>query len=323
MRYNLLLLFMLITFVLPSGVFSKTKEKRLRNNSNAPFVVAFVKAFDLKQFNDVVTGFKDTIETSGFKGIEIKELLMTDDLTTETGVANFIATNKPNVIICLGSKVALSFAKYEKKIPLIFSLVLNHARFPALKQSNIVGISMEVPTQSILLQFKLLCDKLTKLAIPYNPKASQDTVDDSVDFNTKYPIGNVVLIPIPVENPSKLVNEIVKRKDEIDSIWMIPDFKLYTRENISAVSNMFKFSLETKKPVLVAASEEFLKSGGLLSISLSYKVLGSQLFIMATKIGNGVPLEKIGVAFPFGTKTVLNSDVADTLFDIGIFSNSI
>ena len=280
------------------------------------FNVGIVKSTDLRQFNQVVLGIKSNLSTKLYN----LHIITIDKSYTKKKVNHFISAKKISLVICLGEVAAVYFARLQSKVPVLFSLVLNYKRFKSLTQKNVGGISMEISSQNLFAQFRLLYGGLKKLVLPYHPKASSEIVEEAKQ--SAHRLG-VQLKVLPIQSPKIMIDALRDSKLTFDSVWMISDFKLYNASTFSKVKDLFKFAKKNKKPVFVS-SDVFLKTGGLFSVSVDYLSLGSQLALLTNRVLEGFEkVSKIKVVFPIGTRTVLNMQVARDFVNQGILGEEV
>ena len=282
----------------------------------AKFNVGIIKSLDLRQFNQTVLGIESNLDSERYK---LHVVTINKDYNKKTAMA-FLKENRISLLICLGERAAVYFTKWQNKIPVLFSMVLNYKRLKSLSKANVAGISMEISSQNLFAQFKLLYGGLKKLAIPYHPKASLETVNEAKSSATRF---GIKLKEMSILSARKLAPRLKKRKSNFDSIWMISDFRLYNADSLKEVKDFFRFAKANKKPVFVS-SDVFLKTGGLFSVSVDYLSLGSQLALLTNRaLAGSEKLSKIKVVSPLGTRTVLNMEVARSLVEAGILEEEV
>ena len=280
------------------------------------FNVGIIKSLDLRQFNQAVMGIKSNLDPERYK---LHVVTIGKDYNKKTAMA-FLKENRISLLICLGERAAVYFTKWQNEIPVLFSMVLNYKRLKSLSGANVAGISMEISSQNLFAQFKLLYGGLKKLAIPYHPKASLETVDEAKSSAMRF---GIQLKEMSILSAGKLAPRLKRRRSDFDSIWMISDFRLYNAAAIKEVKDFFHFARANKKPVFVS-SDVFLKTGGLFSVSVDYLSLGSQLALLTNRILAGSEkLRKIKVVSPLGTRTVLNMEVARSLVEAGVLEEEV
>ncbi len=272
--------------------------------ANKP-VYVFITDSDIRQFEQVVQGFSES-----YPHAEIKRINLAGK-PDQAAVRKFIAQHKPAMIIALGSIAATTAASVDGKTPVIFGMVLNHRRYAQLKKANIAGVSMEIPAQAWLTQFRLLYPELKAIAVPYNPDASAEIVRDAREAAQSLKIG---IWGVPLSDPDTLRTRLENEKaDSFNALWMVADFKLFYNES-SAFAQLLEFSQSTRKP-LMGASEAFVKAGALFSVSINYQTLGSQLALVARQIlEDKQSPAAIGIQPPIGTFTVVNKKTGREMF---------
>ncbi len=290
----LLLKVFMVTLILLSGIGTGGSALAAEN------IYAFIKSADVKQFDEVINGFKDSYPDASIK---ILDLERQQDLQT---VSTFISSNNPSAIICLGAGAAITAVSIEKKRPIIFSMVLNYQRYKQLKQPNVTGIAMEVMPATLFTQFRLLFPKLDSIGVPYHPEVSMEIVQDAISASK---LLNLKILPIELSNPDEMEKKLAENNVKINGLWMIADFKLYNKKT-QALESLIKFSLDNKKPLL-AFSEPFIKAGSFFSVSTDNRSLGSQIALISKQVVHDKTApSSIPVAPPIGTFTVINKNAA-------------
>jgi len=264
---------------------------------------AFIKSKDLKQINMVIKGFQKSYNNAEIRTLDLKG---NKDYKL---IENFIAFNKPDLIICLGSLAAVTTVSIQKKIPIIFCLVINYQKYDILKQQNVIGVSMEIPPASLFTQFKFIMPSINSVGVAFNPKVSSEIINEAFAALKKL---NINLISMKVLEPDNIDIALKRNIDKYSALWMMADTKLYNRHT-KALSKLISFSKKYKKP-LMAFSEAFLKSGALFTISIDYSSIGSQIALMSKRlIYDNISPQQISIEPPIGTYTVINRPVAELI----------
>jgi putative tryptophan/tyrosine transport system substrate-binding protein len=263
----------------------------------------FIESKELEQMNTVIKGFSQS-----FPGAEISVLDLKGERDTEK-VKDDIRKNGPSVIIALGSLAANTAISAEKKIPIIFSMVINHNRYQELRQDNVTGVSMEIPAETLLTYFRMLLPQMISVGVPFHPSVSSEIVGEALGVSKKV---GIELVPVEVVNPDEIKDRLGDKEKKYSGLWMLADTKLYNSKT-NAIYDLFSFSKEKKKPVL-AFSEAFLKAGAFFSVSIDYSSLGSQLAMISKRlIKDKTKASEIPVGQPIGTFTAVNRNVAAIL----------
>lgn len=268
-------------------------------------VYVFVTDSNISQFEQVVQGF-----TESYPEAEIHRINLAGK-PDRIAVKKFIAKHKPALIIALGSIAATTAASLESKTPVIFGMVLNHRRYAQLQKAHIAGVSMEIPAQAWLTQFRLLYPNLKAIAVPFNPDASAEIIKDATVAAGKLKID---ILGLPLTDPETVQKELdAQKSDSFNALWMVADFKLYYGAS-PAFGQLLEFSHTAHKP-LMGASEAFVKAGALFSVSINYQTLGSQLALVSRQIlEDKLAPAKIGIQAPIGTFTVVNKITSREIF---------
>lgn len=268
-----------------------------------PKKYSFVLSSSLRQFYSVIDGFKSSEYNAKVQILNLR------GQADRQRVRSFIKSTSPDMIIALGALAATTTAAVEQKTPIAFAMVLNYKRYALLRQPNVTGISMEIPPTIMLTQFRMLYPGLQSIAVPYNPHATEELINDIRVAAAQL---NISLQAIPVQNPDNIINRLTMNKKKINALWMIADFHLYNNKS-RAYHKLITYAQEKKLPLL-AVSQAFVKIGALFSVSVNYRSLGSQLSLMGRKIvyDNQLPA-KIFIKPPVGTFTAINKKMAEKI----------
>jgi ABC-type uncharacterized transport system substrate-binding protein len=190
-------------------------------------------------------------------------------------------------------------------------MIINHQKYPKLKQDNVTGISMEISPTSLFTQFRMLMPEIDSIGVPFHPMNSLNIINDTINSSKEMGIN---LIKIAVTNPNNIIDNLSSKVNNYVGLWMFADTKLYNRKS-KAIYNLISFSKEHKKPLLVF-SEAFLKPGAFFSISVDYNSLGSQTALISRQIVQDKKHpRKIPIALPIGTYTVINKEITELLLE--------
>ncbi|MFK5971036.1 MAG: ABC transporter substrate binding protein [Candidatus Marithrix sp.] len=263
----------------------------------------FIKSENLNQFNTVITGFMNRLPNAKLAIFDMQ------GKHNEWKIKKFLEAKKPSVIITLGSLATNTTVKIEKKLPIIFAMVINYKKYSFSNQNNVTGISMEIPPQKLFNQFRMLLPKVKSIGVPFNPEASAEIVSDALFVASKM---DIKLVGIKVKNPDNITAKLHEKINSYDALWMLADTKLYN-SSTNATQKLMFFSNKYAKPLLVF-SEAFLQSGAFFSITIDYHSLGMQIAFIADKIFTEklVP-NRVKIASPIGIYRVLNEENAKLL----------
>ncbi|MDM8550216.1 ABC transporter substrate binding protein [Desulfobacterales bacterium HSG2] len=263
----------------------------------------FVKSKGLRQADEIIQGF-----TGSFPGASVSVLDM-GGRKDEGRVRRFIRSERPSVIICLGSLAAKTVLIVEKEIPVIFAMVINYKKYDLLRQKNVTGVSMEIPAMSLFTQFRMFMPEIRSIGAPYHPRVSSEIVREAAETAKRM---GIRLTKIEISDSRDMKRYLRKNQSSFRGLWMLADTRLYNRKT-RAIHDLISFSKETKKPLL-AFSEAFLRSGAFFSVSIDYRSLGSQIALISRQIAEDrTPVSRIPVAPPIGTYTVINKEAAESL----------
>ena len=227
-----------------------------------------------------------------------QELLNNKDIPAQ------ILLKNPELILCIGSKALESLTGKINSVPILFAMVINYQKFHLEQYTNITGVSLQIPAESIFINFKTIHENFIRVGV-ISGKEYINSYLNQEKINLKN-IGIDLLIDC-INEPSELINSYQKIKKSIEVLWMVPDYSIFSLENIL---NLIKITRQEKMPFVVF-SENFVKVGGLFSVSPNYRTIGSQLAVMAQKIiDDKITPVNISIAPVIGTILTINKNTA-------------
>ncbi len=271
-------------------------------------VLAYVLVFksqDVLAYSAPVPTFKKSLKSKENTKIRVKN--MEGSLGKAKQILSSLASDRPEAIYALGAKAAYVAKKYapkifKKKIPVVISSVLNWKKY-SLSAPYTTGVRGNVPAQAVLLQTRMVASNLKKIGVIYSgesaariKKARRAAKAMGMRLET-VKVDKSAGVPVAFST-------LQGRK--IDALWMVADPVVITPGNFKHLS---KNCLKHKLPTIVY-SENFVKAGGLMSVSVNYETIGSQVASIVYDILSGKAVKDIPVADPIGTQFIGNRKVA-------------
>lgn len=325
MRYILRIPYLVavLTWVLTINVSAGERIVVMKTNGN-------VAPYDLP-----ATIFAEALTEEGY---EVEVFDLRGKLSRGRQFVRKLQADPPVLMFVSGNKAAVAAAEGFSDIPVIFSMVLNWRRLELQKKHNFVGISLEVPPLSQFTQLKLIAPDISRIGMMYSvetlpeilEQARRDAEAIGLEMVSKElqltegaeSIWNALREVSPTKSVNALwrtLREAISIKQistlwqalepEIDVLWMLPDPVVYDEENFRYLTRKSK---EGKK-LFLAYSENFVRSGALLSISPDYEGIGYQALDLAERILAGEPYEEMGIVSPISTVLVLNRKTAEQI----------
>ncbi len=271
--------------------------------AHAENTAVVIKSQNLSAYNDVMEGFR---EHCAQNDINIKAVY---DLNGKMRIGNKIVRKikkeLPDIILTIGV-LASTVAKGEiKDIPIIFCMVINHARFQ-LAGPNITGISTEIAIEDQLKGYRSILGTLKNISVIYDPSktgniienAEAEMKDHGVNLN-RYEVTSSKMIPDVMENLT----------GKITALWLLPDSTVITRKSFGLIKSK---TLENKVPLL-CTSDVFVKAGALAAVFADYKCIGRQAAHLANKLLGMPAPSSLGIVNPHSLKLAINTDTAEKL----------
>ena len=262
--------------------------------------IVILKSHDLEPFNQAVAGFVAACPE------HIIEYDLRGTKKEESSIIQRLTAAKPHLIVAIGPLAAQVAREHLRDVPMIFVMVSNPPKH-GLQGANLAGVSLDIPVQTQLANYKALVPILQTLGVIYDPTKTGAMVTEA--RSTVAPFG-LQLLAAPVSTPKEVPAALRSLLGKIDALWMVPDDTVVTPES-------FKFLLltafENNLP-FVTVSDIFVEAGALASLSPDYTDVGRQGCQLATEIESGrLRLAEVMVVPPAKVNLAINLKTASKI----------
>ena len=276
----------------------------LSNEVLAKPFIAIVKSADIKAYSEPIEGFKEAIDADEFE-LQVFNLEINKKKGRE--VVKTLKEKKPAVIFALGDLAARGMSYHFRSTPIIFTSVMNWQKHKLLKRKNVCGISLDVPAETLLTQFKMAAKKREKIGIIWNESNSGDRFKDIEGKLQRLKLNPVLK---PINESSEVSSSLKTISNKADSLWAVADPSVYTEDNFR---EMVDLTLKNKL-AFITYSENFVKAGALFAVSVNYSAIGAQAAdFLSQIIDESSNPEEIGIAAPIGSTLVINTHTAEKI----------
>lgn len=262
-------------------------------------VIAILKDSNLAAYNAPIAAFE--------KGVSARVVVydLNGELEKGKEIAQQLAQIPPDLVLALGAKSAYSAKKYITETPIVYALVINPEKY-SLTQSNVTGITLEIPPETIFTQYRMFAPTISKVGVIYS--ASTEPLVARAERGVAS-LG-IQFVRAPVADAAEVAGAFDRIKPGIDSLWMVPDSTTLTPESFRLLLSK---TMAQKLPYL-AFSENFVKAGALVSVSPDYAAIGSQAALLARRLlEEKVAPASLTPAAPIGTHLTVNVETARLL----------
>ncbi len=265
--------------------------------------VVVIKSQNLSAYNKVLKGFEaECIQNN----ITIKSIYdLRGKMKIGHKIVRKVRKEKPDIILTIGV-LATTIAKEKiKDIPIVFCMVINHARFQ-LAGLNITGIATEISIEKQLKGYQTILDSLQNLGVIYDPSKTGNIIESA---ETKVKDIGVNLVKYEIKS-SKMVSEALENLiGRIDALWLLPDSTVVTKKSFDLIKST---TLKNNIPLL-CTSDVFVKAGALAAVFSDYKCVGRQAAQLAEEILERPSHGSLGIVNPDHFKLAINTDTAEKL----------
>lgn len=292
-----LLTLAVVSMMLLVGCSSQGK-KTSSNKNETIYKIGISQLQEHAALDDARKGFEDGLKELGVKA-EIDYQNAQGDIANTMSIAQKFVKDDVDLILAIATPAAQNAkqATARTDIPVLFTAVTDPVESGIVQDlekvgGNVTGTSDEAPVESQLKMFQEIDPSIKKIGILYN------TSEANSDIQIKKVLELAPKVGLEVETVGvNNINEIPQALDslikKVDALYMITDNMV-----ASSVELTSKAAIENKM-ITVAAEDNPVKGGLLVTNGLSYYELGKQTARMAKEIlvdGKDVSTIPAGVA---------------------------
>lgn len=269
--------------------------------------VIIAKCEDFTSYKRALKGIKKVLEESD-QDIRVIEYLVPEDPQERKLSLEKLISEKPDLIITIGSKATKAVSQKIDDIPVVFSVVLNPviSGFVESMESsgnNLTGASLDIPIKIQFEKFKLIVPHLKKIAVLHTPeteglvKNSQAIAEDL----------NLKIIPFLAASEKDVPKALEQMQKEAQVLWTIADPQIYTPQTTQFI---LLHALRNRLPVM-GINPSFVGNGALFALACDYKDIGIQSGEMALEVLSGKNTRHIPISVPRIIYLYLNLKTAE------------
>jgi putative ABC transport system substrate-binding protein len=209
----------------------------------------------------------------------------------------------------MGTQATAWALGYTRDMPVVFAMVLNPVQSGLVRSfsrpgSRITGASLDIPPDE---PFRALRDLLgaQSVGVLYDPDQTAKVIGEARRAAGR---SGVQLRAIPVSGGRSL-EDAFERLGPVDALWSVPDRTVFAG---GAAQEVLLQTLRRGIPFM-GLSEQYVRSGALLALAVSYEENGRQAAERAVRILNGESPARIPIARPERIEVVVNPNTASRL----------
>lgn len=239
--------------------------------------------------------------------VEITSYILEGGSGDAARVRRALRARRPALVFAVGANAAVVASEELQDVPIVYSMVLNPARYP-LQRRNVCGISLNIGPGEQLDLLKQIKQDAKRVAVIYNPSESGQLIDEVGSFAKAR---NLELLRKPANTVKAAIAAIGELESEhVDAFLMVFDPVI---ANETSFKMLLTFSLKNRIPLVVPA-DPFVKAGALFSIGPDYGRVGDQAWEIAKQILQGrVTPAEVGTRQPEARIVAVNGTIARSL----------
>jgi len=271
--------------------------------ASAEKTAVVIKSQDLSAYNKAVKGFQDECSNNN---ITIKSIYdLNGKMKIGQKVARKIRKEKPDLVLAIGVLAATVVKEKIDDIPVVFCMVINHARFQ-LTKPNITGISSEIAIEDQLKGYQSILGSFSNLGVIYDPTKTGNIIESA---EKKIEAAGINLVKYEIYSTKEVSEAMESMIGRVDTLWLLPDSTVVTKKSF----DLIKSTAITNKIPLLCTSNAFVKAGALAAVFSDYKSVGTQAAELAKKILELPTPDSHGIVYPNHFKLTVNTDTAKKL----------
>ena len=257
--------------------------------------ILIVKTNNSEPYDLALKGFKEVLHSVQNFNIQYFEYNLSE------GQPNFkqILSNKPAIVLAIGTTASKSIANYVSDIPTIYSMILDPSLLTGSNtSSNTSGCLIHIPTVVKCDYLSKLLPKIKTIGLLY----TDATVKYNDDLITYTKASGIKYISKKISSAKELRDAFQDLFWRIDVLFMVPDSHIYT---ILETKNIVVQCI-TNKIALVGLSSPYTEAGALFSLDCDFEDIGKQSGELALDILNGKKHRNVQLTYPRKFKLSLN-----------------
>lgn len=231
------------------------------------FELIVVKNADLKLYQDVIRGIKDSCDCT------VHEMMLGEDENTDK-----VLKKAPDAVVTVGTAV---FKKIRsiKTLPVVYTLVMpSETAGPLLP--NISGVSMDIDPAASIAAMTEVFPRAKRIGLLYDPRFTAALVGEAVKAATAV---GIRLVAKQAHDPREIPGLLDELHGKIDILWMLPDPTVVTA---AMVDYLLRFSFQRNVPVF-SFSHKYVEMGAVAALVVDPYDMGAQAGEIVNTLSTG------------------------------------
>ena len=286
--------------------------------SNKKVTIGIIQLMTHTSLNTIQDAIYGELENKGYIDGENCTIVYKNANGDTSALPEIVSTMEAkgcDVIIAITTPVALACQDIAKDIPVVFAAVSDPVGTGLIEDidnpTNMTGTSDQIQVNEILNFAKetssLNGKEFKRLGYLYNPsEANSVSALEKIEAYTEE--NGITLVAKSITSTSEISNVVESIVGNIDALYITDDNTVASGMGI--LSNV---ALSNDLPLYTSVDSE-VQDGGLLSIGITYDILGEKTADMAIEIIEGTPVSDVPIEL-FGDylKLFVNTDTKDAL----------
>ncbi|GHV15348.1 ABC transporter substrate-binding protein [Fibrobacterales bacterium] len=283
-------------------------------NSTPKIAVGISKIIMHPALDTVEYAIKEVLASRGFS-VEYDLQNANGDINTAGAIAAKFKDQRPNVVVGIGTPMAVSLAAAIKDIPIVFSTVTDPIGAKLVStvehgEGNITGVSDAIPSDEHLRIFKEIAGIKTLGYIYTSNEANSVSALEIVQSAAKKL--DIKLITQSISKTEEVKQAAEAIAGRVDGIYLSTDNVVF-----SALPSVINAFAKAGKPIFAGDATQARSGGGcLIFMGVNYYKVGLATGEIVAQILNGTSPDKIPVKFmnePSESDFVIDLDVVKKL----------
>jgi putative ABC transport system substrate-binding protein len=231
------------------------------------FEVLVVKNADLKPYQDVLQGIRDSCDC------EVREFKLQEEEKGEN-----VLRKSPDAVVAIGTS-AFKKVRELKGVPVIYTMVMPSELAGPLPPT-LSGVSMDIDPAAYIASMREVFPRAKRIGIVYDPRYTAAFVGEAAKAAAA---AGLELVQKQAHDPRDIPRLLDELRGKIDIFWMLPDPTVITT---AMVDYLLQFSFQHTVPIF-SFSNRFAELGAVASLVVDPYDMGAQAGEIINSLSTG------------------------------------
>ncbi len=306
--------FLFIILIMSTMIFSVScTKKQVKKDSDSQYKIGIAKVISHPALDSVEKGISDELSNKGIK-VDYDYQNANGDINTAASIATKFKSDNVDVMVGIGTPIAVALVNTEKNIPIVFSAITDPVSAGLVENldsgyNNVTGAVDTIPIKSQINEFRKIYP-FKKLGFIYTSSESNSVSMAEATKEVCDSIG-IELIIATISNASEVKQAAESLIGRVDAFYTVNDNSL-----MAGLNALTSTAIQYKIPVFGADTTSAKEGGSLYVMGFDYYNLGratGNIIIEILKGKNPKEIPVFSLTNPNDYETLVDLDIAKKL----------